>query len=90
MVTKHLSAQPPLRQAGGKQVLCCSARGDPDLTLFKPGQFEMEWPPRTGKRARFPELDRIAWFDGPEALQRILPSQAPLIEEALRLAEESV
>jgi predicted NUDIX family NTP pyrophosphohydrolase len=73
----------PLRQAGGKQVLCWAAEGDFDLAAFKPGDFEMEWPPRSGKRGRFPEMDRIAWFDGPEALRRILPSQAPLVREAL-------
>ncbi|HEX4183837.1 MAG TPA: NUDIX domain-containing protein [Caulobacteraceae bacterium] len=78
----------PLRQAGGKQVLCWTAEADLDLADFLPGDFEMEWPPRSGKRARFPEIDRIAWFDGPEALRRILPSQAPLVQEVLRLADE--
>jgi predicted NUDIX family NTP pyrophosphohydrolase len=77
----------PLRQAGGKQVLCWAAEGDVDLAAFRPGDFEMEWPPRSGRRARFPELDRIAFFDGAEALRRILPSQAPLVVETLRLAE---
>ena len=74
----------PLRQAGGKQVLCWAAEGDLDLAGFKPGTFEMEWPPRSGKRATFPEMDRLAYFDGPEALSRILPSQAPLILGILR------
>ncbi len=48
----------------------------------------MEWPPRSGRRARFPELDRVAYFDGDEALRRILPSQAPLVEEALGFLSE--
>jgi predicted NUDIX family NTP pyrophosphohydrolase len=74
----------PLRQAGGKTVLCWAAEGDLDLTAFTPGAFEMEWPPQSGKRASFPELDRIAYFDTDEALLRILPSQAPLIRETLR------
>ena len=47
----------PLRQAGGKHVLCWAAEGDPDLTAFRPGEFEMEWPPRSGRRASFPELE---------------------------------
>ena len=74
----------PIRQAGGKHVLCWAAEADLDLAAFRPGAFEMEWPPRSGRRASFPELDRLAYFDGPQALRRILPSQAPLVEELLR------
>jgi predicted NUDIX family NTP pyrophosphohydrolase len=73
----------PVRQAGGKTVLCWVAEGDLDLAAFRPGEFEMEWPPRSGKRATFPEIDRIAYFTAPEAIERILPSQAPLIRETL-------
>jgi predicted NUDIX family NTP pyrophosphohydrolase len=78
----------PLRQAGGKTVLCWAAEGDLDLAGFEPGAFEMEWPPRSGRRARFPELDRLAFFKSAEALTQILPSQAPLIVETLRLLGE--
>ena len=60
----------PLRQAGGKHVVCWAAEGDLDLAAFRPGRFEMEWPPRSGRRASFPEIDRLAYFDGPEALRR--------------------
>ena len=74
----------PIRQAGGKHVLCWAAEADLDLTAFRPGAFEMEWPPRSGRRASFPEIDRLAYFDGPQALRRILPSQAPLVEEVLQ------
>jgi predicted NUDIX family NTP pyrophosphohydrolase len=73
-----------LRQAGGKTVLCWAVEGDLDLTAFKPGTFEMEWPPRSGRRATFPELNRIAYFDSTEALLRVLPSQALLIHETLQ------
>ena len=77
----------PLRQAGGKTVLCWAAEGDLNLTGFTPGSFEMEWPPRSGKRAVFPELDRVAYFDSDEALTKILPSQAPFLREILSLAK---
>lgn len=73
----------PLRQDGGKTVLCWSIEADLDLTAFRPGQFEMEWPPRSGKRATFPEVDRLAYFAAPDALTHILPSQAPLISQVL-------
>ena len=43
----------------------------------------MEWPPRSGQRASFPEVDRLVYFAEDEALKRILPSQAPLILETL-------
>ena len=75
----------PLRQAGGKTVLCWVAEADLDLAAFKPGPFEMEWPPRSGKWASFPEVDRLDYFAGDEAIRRILPSQAPLIAETLSL-----
>ena len=73
----------PLRQAGGKRVLCWAAEGDLDLSAFAPGQFEMEWPPRSGRRASFPEVDRVAYFEAEEALERILPSQAPLLHQVV-------
>lgn len=78
----------PLRQAGGKTVLCWAAEGDLKLTAFTPGEFEMEWPPRSGKRATFPELNRVAYFDSAEALRRVLTSQAPLIHETLQLLDD--
>jgi predicted NUDIX family NTP pyrophosphohydrolase len=79
----------PLRQAGGKQVLCWAAEGDLDLATFRPGAFEMEWPPRSGRRATFPELDRVTYFDEAEALRRILPSQAPFIQETLLMLRDA-
>jgi predicted NUDIX family NTP pyrophosphohydrolase len=75
----------PLRQAGGKTVLCWIAEADLDLSAFRPGQFEMEWPPRSGRRSSFPEVDRLTYFNEAEAMQRILPSQAPLLAETLTL-----
>ena len=73
----------PIRQKGGKQVLCWAVEADLDLEGFAPGEFEMEWPPRSGLRARFPEIDQLRYFPTEEALRRILPAQAPLIGEAL-------
>jgi predicted NUDIX family NTP pyrophosphohydrolase len=83
-----LRALTPLRQAGGKQVLCWAAEGCLDLDAFRPGEFQMEWPPRSGTRATFPELDRLAYFDASAALELILPSQAPLIQETLLFLDE--
>jgi predicted NUDIX family NTP pyrophosphohydrolase len=76
----------PLRQKGGKQVLCWTIEADLDLTGFKPGEFEMEWPPSSGRTARFPEIDRLEYFGQRAALEHILPTQAPLLREAAACA----
>ncbi|MEW5683910.1 MAG: NUDIX domain-containing protein [Pseudomonadota bacterium] len=82
-----LGGQPlaALKQAGGKTVLCWAVEADLEVSGFSPGLFEMEWPPRSGRKAQFPEIDRLAYFEAEEALRKILPSQAPLIHETLSL-----
>ena len=73
----------PVRQKGGKQVVAFAVQADLDLDGFMPGTFEMQWPPRSGRMARFPEIDQIRYFDLEEACRRILPAQRPLLKEAL-------
>jgi predicted NUDIX family NTP pyrophosphohydrolase len=46
-------------------------------------RFEVEWPPRSGKRQSFPEVDRAAWFDEATARAKIVDAQWPLVERAL-------
>jgi predicted NUDIX family NTP pyrophosphohydrolase len=84
-VTGPFRALAPIRQKGGKQVICWAVEADLDVDAFAPGQFEMEWPARSGKLARFPEIDQLKYFAVDEALDRILPAQQLLIREALRL-----
>jgi len=74
----------PIRQKGGKRVFGWAVEADLDLGPFVPGEFEMEWPPRSGKVGRFPEIDQLRYFAIEEALARILPAQQPLILEAIR------
>ncbi len=74
-------------QKGGKVVHAWAVEGDLDPALAHSNEFEAEWPPRSGRRQSFPEIDRVAWFDPIEARRRIKASQIPLIdrlEEALR------
>lgn len=71
----------PVKQRGGKVVHAWAVEGEVDETAVKSNAFEMEWPPRSGRMARFPEVDRGQWFPVAEALRRILPSQAPILEE---------
>lgn len=76
-----------VRQRSGKQVEAFALEGDLDPQALHSIEFEMEWPPRSGRVARFPELDRVAWFTLEEAGTRILPSQAPLLARLAALLE---
>jgi len=67
-------------QRGGKRVFVWALAGDCDPAALQPGLFEMEWPPRSGRMARFPEIDCVAWFTLGEARGRILAGQIPLID----------
>jgi predicted NUDIX family NTP pyrophosphohydrolase len=78
----------PLRQKSGKVVHAFALEADFDLSAFKSNNFEMEWPPRSGKRQRFPEVDRIAWFSLATARHKILPGQKPFIEELVQALKE--
>jgi predicted NUDIX family NTP pyrophosphohydrolase len=69
-----------VRQRGGKVVHAWAVRGDADPARLRSNTFEMEWPPRSGKRQEFPEVDRAAWFDLAEAQRRILRAQAKLLD----------
>jgi predicted NUDIX family NTP pyrophosphohydrolase len=71
----------PVRQAGGKTVLAWAVEGDCDAGTVRSNVFELEWPPRSGKRRTFPEVDRAAWFALAEARERIVAGQAPLLDE---------
>ena len=78
-----------VRQKGGKEVVAWAAEGDFDPSTLRSNTFELEWPPRSGRRQRFPEVDRAEWFAAPEARERILPAQAPFLDRlAERLGEE--
>jgi predicted NUDIX family NTP pyrophosphohydrolase len=69
-----------LRQKSGKRVLAWAFEGDADPAQLSSNTFEMEWPPRSGRRASFPEVDRVAWLGLEEARARMLPAQLPFID----------
>ena len=71
----------PLRQKGGKWVHAWAIEGDCDAGAIRSNTFSMEWPPRSGRQAEFPEVDRAAWFTPEEARRRILAAQIPFIDE---------
>ncbi len=69
-----------VKQAGGKVVSVWGVEGDCDPAALVSGTFQMEWPPRSGRQAEFPEVDRGAWFSLEEARERILSSQRPVLD----------
>jgi predicted NUDIX family NTP pyrophosphohydrolase len=71
----------PLRQKSGKTVHAFALEADFDLAAFSSNTFEMEWPPHSGKKQNFPEVDRIAYFRLSTARTKILAGQRPFIEE---------
>lgn len=77
----------PIRQAGGKRVRAWAFEGDLDPAALRSNTFSMEWPPRSGRRADFPEVDRGGWFEAASAREKILKSQAGLIDELLALLQ---
>ena len=72
-----------LRQKAGKRVLCWLVEADLDLAGFHSNSFEIEWPPRSGRRASFPECDQARYFAADAARERILAGQRGFIDEAL-------
>lgn len=69
-----------IRQAGGKVVHAWAVRGDLDVARARSMTFELEWPPRSGRMQRFPEVDRAGWFDPDGARRLILPAQKDFID----------
>jgi predicted NUDIX family NTP pyrophosphohydrolase len=72
------------KQPGGKVITAWAAEGDFDLRNFRSNTFEMEWPPRSGKHAEFPEADRAGWFTPGEALRKVTKGQVPVVEALMR------
>jgi predicted NUDIX family NTP pyrophosphohydrolase len=80
----RLDAQPEplarIRQSGGKWVDAFAVEGDLDPAALRSIDFEIEWPPRSGRRERFPEAIEARWMAIAEARRLMLPSQLPLID----------
>jgi predicted NUDIX family NTP pyrophosphohydrolase len=72
-----------IRQKAGKVVEAWAAEADFDPASLASNTFEMEWPPRSGDRQEFPEVDRAEWFDPETAREKIIPAQAELLDRLL-------
>jgi len=69
-----------VRQAGGKIVEAFAVEGDLDPAAVFSNEFEMEWPPRSGRMEPFPEVEQARWMSLAEARRFMLPSQLPLVD----------
>jgi predicted NUDIX family NTP pyrophosphohydrolase len=69
-----------VRQAGGKWVTAFALEGDFACPALKSNEFTLEYPPKSGRTATFPEVDEARWFTLPEARAKILKSQAPFLD----------
>jgi predicted NUDIX family NTP pyrophosphohydrolase len=69
-----------IRQRGGKRVIAFLGKSDFDPMNLISNSFEIEWPPRSGRRQAFPEVDRAEWFAINAAKEKILPAQATFLE----------
>jgi predicted NUDIX family NTP pyrophosphohydrolase len=67
-------------QAGGKVVNAWAVEGAFDVGAITSNTFELEWPPKSGRRQSFPEVDRAEWFTLDDARKRILPGQRDFID----------
>jgi predicted NUDIX family NTP pyrophosphohydrolase len=78
-----------VRQKSGKVVEAWAAEGEFEPAELNSNTFELEWPPRSGERRAFPEVDRAEWFAPGTAREKVLPAQAELIDRLIdRLDQE--
>ncbi len=78
-VEGELHALTPVNQKSGKLVHAFAVEADFELGAFSSNAFEIEWPPKSGKRQKFPEIDRIGYFALPAAKTKIIAYQLPLL-----------
>lgn len=71
----------PIRQRGGKDICLFAVEGDCDATAIRSNTFSLEWPPRSGRRAEFPEVDRAGWFSPREASQKLARGQTAFVDD---------
>ena len=79
----------PVRQAGGKIVHAWAVEGDCEAESIRSNSFTIEWPPRSGQRKDFLEVDRAGWFSLELAREKILKGQLKLLDELHRILKDA-
>ncbi|MFB3788920.1 MAG: NUDIX domain-containing protein [bacterium] len=80
----------PVKLASGKLIHAWAMEGDCDPRAVRANTFVMEWPPRSGLKKEFPEIDRADWFPAGPALKKIGKGQIPFLLELQRLLQDEV
>lgn len=75
----------PVKQKNNKLIYAWALAYDLGDIIIKSNSFEIEWPPKSGKKMTFPEIDRGAWFNTNQAKIKIIQEQTPLITELLKI-----
>jgi predicted NUDIX family NTP pyrophosphohydrolase len=75
----------PVIQKDGKIVYAWAVEADPDISGMQSNLFEMEWPPRSGKKQSFPEVDRVEWWPIAAAKEKIIAAQSALLDELVEM-----
>jgi predicted NUDIX family NTP pyrophosphohydrolase len=78
----------PLKQPSGKIISAWAFQGDCDPQAVKSNTFTLEWPPRSGRKQEFPEIDRAGWFTREEAKVKIIIGQLGFLEELEEILRE--
>jgi predicted NUDIX family NTP pyrophosphohydrolase len=73
------------RYSSGKRVWVFAGESDFDPSKVRSNTFEIEWPPRSGRKQEFPELDSAGWFTPDEARERLVKGQRPALDALMRL-----
>jgi predicted NUDIX family NTP pyrophosphohydrolase len=71
------------RQPGGKIIVAFAVEGDFDVTALRSNTFTIPWPPRSGREASFPEVDRAEWFAPAAARVKLVKGQVPILDAFL-------
>jgi predicted NUDIX family NTP pyrophosphohydrolase len=79
-----------IRQSSGKTIHAWALEADFNPKTMVCNTFEIEWPPKSGRRQSFPEVDRAEWFDVVMAKEKILGAQVPLLEQLVELDKDVV
>ena len=82
------TALTPIKQTGGKTVQAWAVEGDCDPASVRSNTFTMEWPPRSGRRQEFPEVDRAEWFTLDVARNKTHKGQVALINQLEQLLSD--
>lgn len=85
LVEGNFLALTPVRQKAGKIIHAWAVNAEVDTGNITSNSFELEWPPRSGTRKTFPEIDKASWFGIGEALKKINPGQSPLLHELMSI-----